>query len=933
MNVKLKVLTAGVLFFTGQAISAQQTKTDNSTKEKEIEEVVVVGFGRKQAVKEITGATSTLKAKAIEDVPVASVDKMLQGRVTGVQTGVSSGQPGGFANIRVRGNTSINGSNNPIFIIDGVRIASGDLTANNTTANILANLNMNDIENITVLKDATSTAVYGADAGAGVVIITTKSGRKGKARFNLNFSNGFNDRAVHGHRGMTGDEYRNYLTTALINAGKNLNDFSHLLNSTTSTDWRKATENRQSYTRNVDLGVSGGSDRMTYYLSGNYFDQEGVAIGSSFKKLGFTSKIDYKATDKLSIGTDIQGSYSKTQTLPGATGFANPIMSQYFLLPTEPLFNPDGSYNIGTLASNYRLSNGLFNNGYLVRNNSSYAQTARVFANLKLSYQIAKNLTYRFTFGPEYINIEEDQYRTPVHGDGYNYKGLNTSGVRRYFNFNVHNVLEYNFNIDKNNFIFSAIQEAYRSQLKTLTAIASVVGTESLQTLSNFVKMESTAGTRSRTSRYGYALTGHYDFDKLILIDASYRRDVMDQFTPGKKGGNFWSAGIGLDLARLNFIQNIDAISQLKFRASYGKIGNRITATPYSLYAYTSNYNNNAAFTYSGIDNPNLSWETVKPFNIGLDFGFFNNRLSITAEYYNKKTEDLVYSRPLDISQGLASYLDNVGSLVNKGFEFSINADIFKGGRDGFNWSIGANLSTLKNQVTNLFGGDIKGTYTILSEGQSLNSFYLRKWAGVDPSNGKPLWYINGEDGETTSNYAQAQQAIQGSSLMKVFGGFNTDLSHKGFAFNAQFTYGFGGKIYDTMGGSYLLSDGYYTDSYPGYADQLDYWTPTNPNAANPAPIYGGNNNSYRHSTRSLYKSDYIRLSSAKLSYTFNNDALSRTGLSSLQIYVVGNNIWTYRFDDRLKLDPEIGLSGNTGAISMELPIMKSYSLGVNIGF
>ena len=936
MNTNLKILTAGVLFFTGQFLSAQQTKSDSLSKEKErdIEEVVVVGFGRKQAVKEITGATSTLGSKSLENIPVASVDKMLQGRVTGVQAGVASGQPGGFASIRVRGVTSINGGTTPIYVIDGVRVSSGDLTANTTTANILANLNMDDVESLTVLKDATSTAIYGADAGAGVIVITTKSGKKGKPRFSLNFSHGFSDRAVEGHRGFTASEYKSYLRAALINkygsVPTNDDDINNLLNSTADTDWRKEAENKQAYTQNVDVSVSGGSDKISYYLSGNYFNQEGIVKNSGFKRLAFTSKIDYRATDRLTIATDIQTSYGKTNALPDGGKFTNPIMIQYFLKPTDAVRNADGSYNFG----NGTLSNGIYNAIATQELNNMQAQTARIFANLKVNYKIIKNLNYRFVFAPEYINIEEEIYMSPLHGDGAKYDGLLTSGVRRFFNFNVQNILEYSFKLGKsNNFNFAAIQEAYKSQLKTLSGQASAVGSPSLRTLTNFVKMQSMSGGRTDNSRHGYAVTGHYDYDKLILVDLSYRRDVLSNFTPGKKAGNFWSAGVGVDLARLNFIKDSDVISLLKFRASYGKVGNKISSYPYATYSYNTNYNDYAALTYSGVYNPNLSWETVNPLNIGLDFGFFNDRLKITAEYYNKKTRDLVYNIPLDKSQGLSSYVDNIGSVVNRGFEFSVSGDIFKKGRDGFNWNIGANLSTLHNEVTELYGGSVLGTATATIQGESLSSFYLRKWAGVDPSNGNPLWYKNGVDGETTSDYNEAKQAIQGSSLMKVYGGFNTTLSYKGIAFDAQFSYGFGGKIYNEMG-RYLLSDGYYNSSYPGYADQLDYWTPSNTGADNPKPIYDdGNNQSYNHSSRFLYKSDYIRLSSARLSYTFNKEKLGRTGLSSLQVYVVGNNIWTHKFDKRLKLDPEIALSGNSSAVALGLPIMKTYSLGVNIGF
>ena len=942
MNVKLKVLTAGVLFFTGQALVAQEVKKDTTSgKEKIIDEVVVVGFGRKQSVKEITGATSTLGSKSLENVPVASVDKMLQGRVTGVQAGVASGQPGGFASIRVRGVTSINGGVSPIYVIDGVRVASGDLTSNTTTANILANLNMDDVESITVLKDATSTAVYGADAGAGVIVITTKSGKKGKPRFNLNFSHGFSDRAVEGHRGFTAAEYKSYLTEAVINKYGSVSAIPDiepnkqgiidvLNNSTADTDWRKEMENQQAYTQNIDMSVSGGSDRISYYISGNYFDQEGVVKNSGFKRLAFTSKIDYRATDKLTIATDIQASYGKTRALPDGGKFSNPIMAQYFLRPTDAARNADGSYNLG---EDNALSNGLYNTAAGQALNDMQAQTARVFANLKVNYKIIKNLNYRFVFAPEYISIEEDRYQSPLHADGYVYKGLMTSGVRRYFNFNVQNILEYSFKLGElNNFNFAAIQEAYKSQLKTLSGQSSAVGTPSLRTLTNFVKMQSISGGQENNSRHGYALTGHYDYDRLVLLDLSYRRDVLSNFTPGKKAGNFWSAGLGVDLARLSFIKDSNVVSQLKLRASYGKVGNKISSYPYALYSYTTNYNDYAALTYSGLYNPNLSWETVNPFNVGLDFGFFNDRLKLTAEYYNKKTKDLVYNVPLDRTQGLSSYVDNIGSVVNRGFEFSVSGDIFKGGREGFNWNVGFNLSTLHNEVTELYGGSVYGTVTATSQGESLNTFYLRKWAGVDPSNGNPLWYKNGVDGETTSSYNEAQRAIQGSSLMKVYGGFNTSLSYKGFALDAQFSYGFGGKVYDEMG-RYLFSDGFYTLNYPGYADQLDYWTPSNTGAANPKPIYGGNNQSKEHSTRYLYKTDYIRLSSARLSYTFSKEKLERTGLSSLQIYVVGNNMWTYAFDKNLKLDPEIALSGNSSAVAMGLPIMKTYSLGVSIGF
>lgn len=950
MNLKLQTLSVGAMFFAGAIMVSAQTSSDTA-KVSDIEEVVVVGFGQKKTVQEMTGSTSTMRSDKIKEVPVASVDKMLQGRVTGVQVGSSSGQPGGMASVRVRGVSSINGVVSPIYVVDGVRIASGDLTTGNTTANILASMNPDDIENITVLKDAVSTAVYGADAGAGVIIITTKSGKKGKAKFNLSMNTGMNERAVEGHKSFNTGQWREYLAQAVMNtynatpswgqtftniadvydfleAGGEGADLQNIFTTTTDTDWRKETQ-KTGYQQNVDFNMSGGNDKLTYYTSANYFSQESIVKNSSFSRLAFTNKIAYQATDKLKVTSDFQFSYANLRTLSQGGAFSNPILAQYFNRPTDRTRNDDGSWY--WIASNSRLSNGLYNIPYLQENNYSKAGTLRAYANLGVEYKIFKDLTYKFVFSPEYINVEEDTYWNPLHGDGFTYGGYQRTSNNRYFNFNVQNILDWNHKFGVHSVGATLIQEAYKTDNKFLAATGITVGTPELETLSNFVVPYGYEGTRGNTSRYGYAVTGHYDYKKLFLVDASFRRDVLSQFVPEKKAGNFWSAGVGIDLAKINYIENIDVISQMKFRASYGKLGNQVSANPYALYTYTSNYNDFAAGGYSGLYNPNLSWETVNPLNIGLDLGFWNNRVTLSAEYFNKETKDLIYNLPLSTSQGLTSYVDNIGSLVNKGFEFAVNAEIFRGDRNEFTWDLGFNLSTLDNEITELYGGEVNGTSTTLRVGEGVRTWYLRKWAGVDPANGDPLWYVDGVGGETTNNYSAAKQAVQGSMLSNLYGGLNTKMSYKGFTLDLQFTYGFGGKILDDWA-SYLYSDGYYSDSYPGYADVMgNYWTPENTNAANPKPMYYyGNKNSYRVSDRFLYDSDYIRLSNAKFSYSFESTLLSGTGLTGAQIYVMANNAWTHTFDDRLKFDPEINL---TGSSNLGLPILKSFLFGVNLSF
>lgn len=952
MNVKLRVLTAGVLFFTGQTLMAQEAKKDSaSAKEKVIDEVVLVGFGKKVVVKEATGSIGKV-SKGLAEANSGSFDKALSGKVAGVQTGVSSGQPGGAADIRVRGVSSVNGRNNPIIIVDGVRVAQGDLTRNATTGNILANLNDADIDNVTVLKDAVSTAVYGADAGAGVVIITTKSGRKGKARVSVNAETGASYKAVPGYRGMTTSEWKTLLTQGLVNrynvtqdvavanatAGVYGATLKNVFNSNVNSDWRGATENAGAYMHKVNASISGGSDNLTYYTSLGYFEQEGVTKGTDFKRVTGSTRVNYKVSDRLNLATDLQLSYSKANTLAQGGSFSNPILGQYFLRPTDPIRNANGSYYFGTAG---RLSNGLFNVAALQDLNFETAQTARVFANVQADYKIVRGLNYKFVFAPEYINIEEDKYQSPLHGDGYNVTGRSYSYGTRYFNFNIQNILSYDFKLgEKNNFNASLIQEAYKSDGKNMNVMAETTGTASLKTPSNFIIPRTATAPKTVSSRGGYAATLHYDYDKLFLLDLSGRMDRVSNFWMDKQTGYFWSAGLGVDLARLDFLKSSEVISQLKFSASYGSVGNLPTSSvsPYYTYVYTLNYNDKAGARPNGIDNKDLKWETLNPLNVGFDLGLFNDKITLGVAYYNKKTNDLIFDEPTLMSQGGYTSVDgiaeasrwvNVGNMRNSGFEFSVGAKIFN--RENFKWSVNANLSTLDNKMLKLSGGkDVIGTYDILREGEVARAFYMRKWAGVDKETGKPLWYINGKDGATTSNYSEAQRAVQGSRFAKIFGGLDTQLQYKDFSLEAQFSYGFGNKIYDSWA-RYLFSDGQYALTYPGYSDQLDFWTPSNRDAKNPAPIHGrGNSNANQISSRFLYKGDYVRLRTLKLSYTFKKDVLGDTGLNSVQLYLLGNNIWTYTFDKNLKVDPDFAVEGHS---NLSLPPMKSYSIGVNLNF
>lgn len=918
----------------------------------EIPEVVVVGFGKKQAVKELTGAVS--KLDNVADNNSISVDKVLLGRVAGVQGGTISGQPGSTASVRIRGVASVNGRNEPVYVIDGVRVSHGDHAQNTMGNNVLAGLNNDDIESVTILKDAVSTAVYGADTGAGVVIITTKSGKKGAADFHVSSEIGLVSRAAVGEKPLTTEQWLSILYDAYLNSEEGsaaypskealLADLQvgnisagtgSILQSIynqrhTHTDWRKLVENNMALSQKINATVSGGNDKLSYYSSLGYLKEDGIVKENSFERVTSSNKIDFQATSKLRLSTNIQLSYANTLAQPEGAQYSNPVYGQYMLRPTERAYNSDGSFNYGQYGM---LSNGTYNIAALQQLNHNKNQTIRALANFQLDYQVAKNLLYKFVFAPEYIDIGEDVYKSPIHGDGFLTKGEADWFNTRIFSFNLQNILSYDLAIkEKNHLSASLIQEAHRTDQKNINAVVLTAGSNKLKTLSSFITPASVSGTRDLNSREGYALTLHYDYDKLFLLDLSGRQDRLSNFWKENRTGYFYSVGVGVDLARLDFFRKTKQLSQLKFSTSYGRVGNMVNASPYATYRYSFNYDNQAAGIPIGVNNPDLHWETLYPLNIGLDVGFFSDRITLSVAYFQKKTKDMIFSLPLSAAQGsyTATKQVNIGEMENKGWELAINAELIKN-EEGLNWELGGHISTLSNKITQMYDDTpIKLNLRVLQKGESIGAFYLKKWAGVDPNTGAPLWYKNGKDGETTSVYSEAKEAIQGSYLASLYGGFNTKISYKNVSLLAQFAYGFGNKLYDSSA-SLAKNDGKTTYLYPGYASQVgSYWTPQNRNSENPKPIWDGNALSSEDSTRYLYDGDYLRLQTLKLSYDFPTIWLEGTYLKQLQFYVLGDNLWTYNFDKRFKGDPEAQADGRVDFI---LPTLRTLSFGMNINF
>jgi TonB-linked SusC/RagA family outer membrane protein len=425
----------------------------------------------------------------------------------------------------------------------------------------------------------------------------------------------------------------------------------------------------------------------------------------------------------------------------------------------------------------------------------------------------------------------------------------------------------------------------------------------------------------------------NYGFKGKYFLDGTFRREGNSRFSDDNKYGNFWSVGASWNISEEDFMSSLDIVSNLKLRTSYGINGNAgIGSNRYlALMGYSSSYNDLPVIYYSGIENQDLTWEKSAPFNVGLDFGLLEDKLTGTIEYYHKTTSDMLLSIPLSRTSGFSSKTDNLGTMVNSGIEFSLTSVNWK--TSDFSWTTSFNITKQNNEVTELnkdksgeYAEIINGTKRI-KVGNHIRTYYLRKWAGVDPETGDPLWYKNGVDGETTNNYSEAERADQGQSVPDIFGGLTNSLSYKGVTLDFQFNFAFGYKVYDGWA-NYMMSDGKFTGSYGGYSSLMDRWQKPGDVTNVPKTRYGGNKKSNESSTRFLYDGDHIRLRNITLGYNLPKNITNKLGLSGVNIYARGTNLLTFAFDKDLDFDPE---TGDTGIIDLTLPVMKTISFGLKI--
>ena len=940
-----------------------------------LDEVVLTAYGP-QSKKAFTGTASIIKSDEIKNLKVSSVSKALQGLASGVLVVNSNGQPGENATIRIRGIGSFSGSSEPLIVLDGV-IYNGNLNS----------INPSDIESFTVLKDANSTALYGSRAANSVIMITTKIGRPGKTIISASASYGLSTRAVKDYSYLNNGEYmelmweRMYgdnLRSGLVSDAEARSLATNQLTGATvynpynvanpvgidgkiipgaqllyEEDWNKAlfqTGQRQEY----NIQAMGGNEKSRFMISGGYLDDEGMVKMSRFNRYSIRGKIDAGIGKWMTVGLNMGLSYSK-QNYPtqGGSSIRNSVLFVRSVASIYPAYtrNRDGSFILdangekipdygrntvwGSDRPVFAGSNPLGTFQYDDISNSRFLSNNSGFIEIKPF----KDLTYKTTLGVDYYLLSGREYYNNLIGDGTAYGGRSFRSRTTTSTIIWTNTLTYDKTFGDHHINVLAGTESYDYQTDYLAAEKRGFDFAD-QELDYGANLITASSNRTASRNFRYLGRANYDFSNRYHISASVTYDGTSRFHSSSRWGTFWSVGAGWNIANESFMQGTSSfINTLKLRASYGTSGNQnLGFFPY-LATYESGWNilGSLGSIVSTLGNNNLTWEKQEQLDLGIDYGLFSNRLTGSFTYYSRKSKDLLMARPLPISAGITSYNDNIGQVKNSGFEIDMRGQILDS--KDFSWDLGFNLTLQKNKVTDLPEEQIKGFNAANSKriqiGYSMYSWYLQEFAGVDPQDGKPMWYkdILDTDGnvtgrETVKTYANGTRYMVGDALPYATGGVNTNFSWKGISLNIITSFALGGKLLDTDKSGLMSLFSNDRTGYQASKDALKRWQ--KPGDVTDVPYLAGASQGYNSaSTLWLVKGDYLRVRSITLGYDLSKiRSVKQLGLGSAKIYVSADNPFTLFGSEGL--DPEQGLNGVTTNTSSSLKVL---SFGLNLEF
>lgn len=931
--------------------------------DKTLNEVVVVGYGTQQK-KDLTGAISSISAKELTKLPVSGVDQALQGQVAGLQISNTSGAPGGNTSILVRGVGSISGGVEPLFVVDGFPVNSTGV------GNPLNSLNPQDIESIDVLKDASSTAIYGSRGSNGVIIITTKRGKAGKARVELDYYTGFQQAAklldmmnskqfaeftIEGRNngyldnGGTDPNAPNSARAVSYRIPDVLRDPANLER---TTDWQREIF-RTAPIRNVQVSTSGGTETTRYSASAGYFNQQGILINTGFKRYSASLSVDAKLAKRVNVGLSLLPSYSQLREVPstGHYGDLNVIASAWAMPPTTPVYNPDGSYGntIPAVDGNVGIQNPIKIANEIQQNGSQL----RLLGNAFLEYQIIDGLKFRTSFGTDFNNSRYNYWK-PSTLDAANPSSPAVAYQQQGEDINW---------LNENTLTYSRTAGVHQ--------INAVVGYTAQKSTNNFLRANATnfpddlvptvsggqinggAGTVSEWSLLSYLARATYAFRDKYLVTATIRSDGSSRFGANNKWGTFPSASVGWRVSEEPFMRTVSFVSDLKLRASYGLSGNNAIGN----YRFVgllgpSNYVTGNSYVpglaQSTLTNNDLGWETSKQLDLGIDLSLFNNRLLLTADYYDRRNTDMLLNVSVPAATGYTNAFTNIGELQNKGIELTLNTRNVVG---RFQWSTNLNFTANKNKVLRLgsegeriFDGAGRGNTNVTQVGSPIGSFYGHVFDGVflnqeqitqhATQTGAVPGDIRFRDLDGNKIINDNDRDIIGSPLPKFYYGITNTFSYKNLSLSVLLSGQGGNQVFWATG--VLVYN--FAGVQNNVADVYDnaFRSTQNPgDGLSPRIIRGGRNNNFRFSSFYLRDGDYLRIRNVSLNYTLPTTLTNKVGLGNARLYANASNLFT--FTKYPGLDPEISNSGdNIRAAGIDYggyPVARTITFGINLSF
>ena len=900
-----------------------------------LEEVVVVGYGT-QKKESLTGAMANIKGEKLKDITSATVENMLNGKVSGVYVAPGSGRPGSTGAIIIRGQTSINGATAPLWVVDGVIVG-----------NSAGDLNPDDIETMTVLKDAASTAIYGSEGANGVVVVTTKQAKHEKMSISLSAKAGLSTLNRGNLEMMDGAEFYDYYKSFQNVESVNFPRWNEDLRNS-NFDWFKLAKKTGS-TQDYNLTLNGGSQNIQSMFTLGYFKEEGAVKGYDMNRYSTRIKVVYKPYEWLTIKPNISGSRTNDKDKQYSVG------AMYSMMPWDSPYDENGNlvpnYYAGWV--NSKATNYLND---LAAGNYSTSTTYDLSGGLDFDIQIAPWLTFSSVNNYSYYNSQTHGYYDPKSSSGEGVNGRTTeynyTSTRRYTNqllrfkkswgkHNVNALLAYEFN-------------DYEMKYTDVYATGFISGFEDFMTAA---KPEMATGYRTAWAKQSYFTQWRYDYDSRYYGELSLRRDGRSNFGSNNRYGNFFSVSGAWNINNESWFK-ADWVDQLKLRAAFGSVGNVPTSLypSYSLYSVGATYNENPGALISQIGNKDLTWEKTYTTGVGVDASFWQNRLHATLDYYIKNTSNILYQVPVTGLVGVTSIWKNIGKMRNTGIELTVGGDIIR--TKDLTWNVTANISHNSNELRDLYkqrdangnyvvkpvlisdGTSIAGTaQRILEIGEPVDTYYMKEWAGVNPEDGKPQWYMDDANGNkvVTDSYSKASYYKCGKASPDVYGSFSTSLFYKNFDLQANFGYSLGGQIY-----SYYRQEFDSDGAYAGDRNQMKLqkgwsrWEKPGDIATHPRAMYNNQDKGNLASSRYLESSDYLKLRSLTLGYNFD---LKKYGIQTLRLSVSGENLFT--ITDYSGVDPELPAGTNdkgvlsvtsTGGTSV-YPAVRKFMLGVNLTF